>query len=126
MFSPCVRIMSDIFFPLTLSEVWELTQGEPRQDMQLPVGEVYPTRDGKFLAILKGSFFKPFCGVSIGATGSLQVLLLLVFLVVVVVVVVAAVVVVLIVVLAAVVIFQSFFLQIFFLSLINKILRNQL
>ncbi|GFO41156.1 NACHT and WD repeat domain-containing protein 1 [Plakobranchus ocellatus] len=53
-------------FYSTKLKVWELTQGEPRQDMQLPVGEVYPTRDGKFLAILKGSknvlIYKTDCG----------------------------------------------------------------
>ncbi|XP_012940861.1 uncharacterized protein LOC101863359 [Aplysia californica] len=53
-------------FYSTCLKVWELTQGEPRQDMHMPVGEVHPTRDGRYLAILKGGkevlIFKTDCG----------------------------------------------------------------
>lgn len=34
-------------------QVWELSQGEPRQDLHLPVGAVHPSSDGRYLAILR-------------------------------------------------------------------------
>ncbi|XP_067664530.1 NACHT and WD repeat domain-containing protein 2-like [Haliotis asinina] len=38
-------------------KVWELTQGEPRQDMQMPIGEIHPSKDGKYLNIFSRNRF---------------------------------------------------------------------
>ncbi|KAK7499076.1 hypothetical protein BaRGS_00009623 [Batillaria attramentaria] len=50
----------------TCLKVWELSQGEPRQDMHLPVGAVHPSSDGRYLTILKDnrhvSIYKADCG----------------------------------------------------------------
>ncbi|XP_046361543.2 NACHT and WD repeat domain-containing protein 2-like [Haliotis rufescens] len=47
-------------------KVWELTQGEPRQDMQMPIGEIHPSKDGKYLNIFSRNrivtIYKSDCG----------------------------------------------------------------
>ena len=51
-------------------QVWELSQGDERPDIMLPVGDVYPSRDGKFINIIVDSgcikTFRSDCGVQYG------------------------------------------------------------
>ncbi|KAJ8312754.1 hypothetical protein KUTeg_010127 [Tegillarca granosa] len=46
--------------------VWELSQGDPRPDMMMPVGEIHPTRDGRFLNVFQNDksvkIYKSDCG----------------------------------------------------------------
>ena len=51
-------------------QVWELSQGDERPDIMLPVGDVYPSRDGKFINIIVDNTcvrtFRSDCGVLYG------------------------------------------------------------
>ncbi|XP_060064911.1 NACHT and WD repeat domain-containing protein 2-like [Ylistrum balloti] len=46
--------------------VWELSRGDPRPDMMMPVGEIHPTRNGKYLNVFQNDrsvkIFKSDCG----------------------------------------------------------------
>ena len=51
-------------------QVWELSHEDERPDIMLPVGDVYPSRDGKFINIIVDSSciktFRSDCGVQYG------------------------------------------------------------
>ncbi|KAL8605123.1 hypothetical protein ACOMHN_018924 [Nucella lapillus] len=51
--SPDGILMTAKSYHSTCLKVWELSQGEPRQDIHLPVGQVHPSADGRYLAILR-------------------------------------------------------------------------